>query len=66
MTCTTHTLILANLPAIGSTVTVEGVEGTVRAVGVQHRGEANTSGCLPSVILRDGRRVVGTSALYLA
>lgn len=64
---TTHRDIVAALPVPGTTVTLDGVDGVVLAIGVTHLGDrvaGNT--CVPVVVLRDGRRAIGNRAAYLA
>lgn len=57
--------IFAALPAPGTTVVVDGIEGVVRAIGVVHNGDRAPFEPVPAVRLYDGRVVRGTAALYL-
>lgn len=59
---TIHPVIMAAIPfAPGDEVTVDGVTGTVLAIGVLHRDGA----CTPTVRFVGGRVVEGTRILYL-
>ncbi len=58
----THTDIMAAMPfAPGDEAVVDGIAGTVLAVGVVHRDGA----CTPAVRFIGGRVVDGTRLLYL-